>query len=83
MFPKSVLVCLFRIIFLVDLTYDVAWFILGIISNFSILSLSVSYFSASIVFLAATWFMISDELRETLFRHVQSVGVKLRQFKVI
>jgi O-antigen/teichoic acid export membrane protein len=72
-----------KIFALIILTYGMAWFILGIINNFSILSLSVSYFSASIVFLTATWFMISDELRETLFRYVQSVGVKLRQFKVI
>jgi len=67
----------FKIFVLVGLTYGVAWFSLDIISDYSILSLTTAYVGATILFLTGSCFMIGEELRETLFSHLQALKAKI------
>jgi len=66
-----------KIFTLVGLTYGIAWIILNVIGNHSILLLSLAYVSASIVFLAGSYFMIGKELKGTLFSHIQTLKAKI------
>ena len=61
----------FRIFFLICLTYGVAWFIIGLIGAHSIPSLTVAYVVASIAFLTASYFIIGIELKEALIDRFQ------------
>lgn len=66
----------FKILVLASLTYGVAWTLLGIIGNHSILALTTAYIVGSIFFLTGSYFMIGEELSETLFRHVQALRAR-------
>jgi len=68
---------IFRILVLTGLTYGVAWLTLDIIGKYSISSLATAYVGASIVFFIGAYFMISKELRETLFGHLQALKTKI------
>ncbi len=69
-----------RIFALAGITYGVAWFILGEIGNRSILSLASAYVGASIVFLIGSYFMIGEELKETISRLFQALKVRIMEF---
>jgi O-antigen/teichoic acid export membrane protein len=56
----------FKIFALVGLTYGVAGIILGTIGGTSLLSLSLAYSAASIVFLTGSYFIMGDELQKAL-----------------
>ena len=55
-----------KILILASLTYGSAWFLLGMIGNYSILSLTMTYFGATIGYLVCSYFMINEKLREIL-----------------
>jgi O-antigen/teichoic acid export membrane protein len=65
----------FKAIALAGSTYGIAWIILGMIGNYSILFLTTAYIGASVVFLIAAYFLISDELREMLLRILNRSGI--------
>ena len=69
-----------RVFILVGLTYGTAWIALYVIGNHSILLLISAYVGASVVFLIVSYFMIGDELRETLSRLFQSLKAKIMEF---
>jgi O-antigen/teichoic acid export membrane protein len=58
----------FKVFALAGLTYGGAWAIMTSLASFSILSLASGYAFASLVFVAAAYRLIGDELRETLRR---------------
>jgi len=62
-----------RIFVLIGLTYGVGWIILRFLGSYSIPYLASTYIGASIVFLIGAYFMIGDELRESLLQHFQSL----------
>lgn len=59
----------FKILVLVSVTYGTAWIILALSNAFSVAYLFIAYLLASIAFLMSAYFMISNELRETLLLH--------------
>jgi len=69
-----------KIFLLVGLTYGVAWTLLGIIGNHSILAFTTAYIVGSVVFLTGSYLMIGKELRETLFSHLQALKKKIVEF---
>ena len=69
-----------RIIILAILTYGASWLILRTIGTYSILALVLAYIAASIVFLFCSYFLITKELRETLFHYFQLI-LKLKTSK--
>lgn len=69
-----------RIFILVGLTYGIAWIIMSIIGNHSILLLTSAYVGASIVFLTASYFLIGDELRGTVSRFFQVLKARIVEF---
>jgi O-antigen/teichoic acid export membrane protein len=71
----------FRIFVLICLTYGIAWITLCVTGNHSILSLTLAYIGASVVFLTSSYFMIAEELRGSLSKLFQSV--KARIMKVV
>lgn len=66
-----------KIFVLVGLTYGIAWVILGVIGEHSIFSLAAAYVGASIFYLGASYFMIGNELKESLFRLFQRLKTKI------
>ena len=66
-----------RVYILVGLTYGVAWITLGVIGSHSIFSLALAYIGASVVFLIGSYFMIGDELRQTLLSHLQRLKTRI------
>ena len=66
-----------KIFTLIGLTYGIAWITLDVIGNHSILLLTSAYVGASIVFLTGSYFMIGEEFRGTLFRHLQALKTKI------
>ncbi|MBE3128771.1 MAG: oligosaccharide flippase family protein [Actinobacteria bacterium] len=60
-----------KVYILASLTYGIAWIVLEFLDIYSILSLSITYTGATIIFLTGAYFMISDELRETLLKYIQ------------
>lgn len=60
---------------LASLTYGLAWIALEFFGTHSILSLSLAYTGASLIFLIGAYIMIGDELRETLY------GYSIKYFK--
>ena len=61
----------FKVYILASLTYGLAWIVLESLDIHSILSLSIAYTGATIIFLICSYFMISDELRGTLLKYIQ------------
>jgi len=68
-----------RIFALVGLTYGIAWMLLSVIGSHSILSLTLAYAGASIVFLIVAYFLIGDELRGTLSRLFQTAKARIME----
>jgi len=62
---------IFRIFILAILTYGASWFILGVINNHSIFALILAYLLSSVVYLYFSYFLITKELKKTLFYYVQ------------
>jgi len=63
----------FRVYILAILTYGSAWFFLKFLDIHSILFLAIAYIGASTIFFIGAYFMIGDELRETIFRYMQEI----------
>jgi O-antigen/teichoic acid export membrane protein len=63
---------IFKILVLVILTYGVGWAFLKFIGSYSILSLVLAYTGATIVFLTCAYFMIDDELKNTIVKFLQA-----------
>jgi hypothetical protein len=55
------------------LAYGSAWFFLEFLKVHSILFLTIAYIGASTIFFIGAYFIIADELRETVFRYVQNI----------
>jgi len=68
------------IFFLVGSSYGVGWVILDMVDKYSIALLATAYLGASIVFLGGAYFMINEELRGTLFSHLQALKTKIVEF---
>ena len=58
---------------LAGLTYGLVWITLKFLGVPSILSLSIGYTVASIIFLIGAYIMIDDDLKETLLRYIQNI----------
>ena len=65
-----------KIFTLITLTYGLAWTINEFIGNRSILSLALAYAGGSIAFLISAYFMIGDELRNTLLQLPKTLKIK-------
>ncbi|MGD8963516.1 MAG: oligosaccharide flippase family protein, partial [Desulfobacterales bacterium] len=59
--------------FLAGLIYGFAWIFLKFFNVSSILVLIVTYIGASTFFMIGAFFMIGDELKETIFRYMQDI----------
>jgi len=66
-----------KVLSLIVSVYGVAWFSLYLIDNYSLLSLTVAYLIATIIFLAASYKMIGQELRDQLLITSKSLGNKM------
>lgn len=62
---------------LISVTYGIAWIILVLSDAFSVAHLFIAYLSASTAFLIIAYFMIGDELRETILLHLSACISKL------
>jgi O-antigen/teichoic acid export membrane protein len=71
---------IFKIIILTGFTYGATWLIVVYFGAYTLQSLSLAYLGASIVFLIGAYFIISDELRESLLQHFQSLRLVLIGF---
>lgn len=60
-----------KILILASLTYGLGWFFLGMIGNYSILSLAMSYIGATIGYLVCSYFMINEKLREIFSGYIR------------
>lgn len=67
---------IFKIFGLIILTYGVGWIFLGFIGSYFILSLVLTYTGTTIVFLTCAYFMINDELKNTLLQFGETFGIK-------
>ncbi len=67
-----------KIFALIGSTYGIAWIILGVINDHSLISLALAYTGASAVFLVAAYFLIGDELRGMLLRFFNHSKTSLR-----
>lgn len=63
---------------LAGLTYGTAWIVLRVLNNYSLLHLSLAYASATIVFLSASYFLVTNELRTSLWRPLLAFRSSLR-----
>jgi O-antigen/teichoic acid export membrane protein len=70
----------FRVFALIGLTYGVAWVILSIIGSRSILSLSLAYVSATIVYLTVSYFAIGEEFRIKINQLFLSLKARIMEF---
>lgn len=70
-----------KIIILAILTYGLSWFVLVTIANYSIFALTLGYLIASIVFIIASYFLIGQELRQTLSQYFQLIILKVKLLK--
>lgn len=68
----------FKVYILAGLTYGSAWIFLKFINVHSILFLTIAYIGATIIFLICSYFMISDDLRKTLFNYIQVLRNELK-----
>jgi len=66
----------FKIFALIILTYGVGWAFLELMGSYSILSLALAYTGATIVFLTCAYFMIGDELKNTLLQLLKTFRIK-------
>ncbi|MFH1305217.1 MAG: hypothetical protein ABIH74_02300, partial [Candidatus Omnitrophota bacterium] len=66
-----------RFYVLVAVTYGVAWAVHNAVGDYSIPSLAVAYLAGTIAFLAAGYFLICNELRETLLANIKLIKTKL------
>jgi O-antigen/teichoic acid export membrane protein len=62
---------MFKIFALISVTYGTAWIIVAFCEAFSPVYLFMAYLLASVAFLTGAFFMISDELRESLLTHLR------------
>jgi len=67
---------IFKILVLIILTYGVGWAFLELMGSYSILSLVLAYTGATIVFLTCAYFMIGDELKNTLLQLLKTFRIK-------
>lgn len=65
-----------RFLILAILSYGVIWYALTLTNNYSVLSLATAYTIASIIYLIGGYIMISEELKETLFSHIQKIKTR-------
>lgn len=70
----------FKVLVLVGLTYGVAWTIVKLTNSVSLGYLVLAYLLASFVFLTSAYFMITEELRESLLQHFQLLRRLLNGF---
>lgn len=68
-----------RVFALTTLTYGTAWLMLKSTGADSILFLALAYIGASIAFLAGAYWMIGNELRETLLRFLQTLRLRVAE----
>jgi hypothetical protein len=54
-------------------TYGSAWIFLEFLNVHSVLFLTIAYIGASTIFFVGAYFMIADELRETIFRYMRDI----------
>ena len=66
-----------NIFVLIGLTYGAAWGFLRIIGTHTILALITAYVSGSFAFLTGSYFMISEELRETFLRYLRVLKTRI------
>lgn len=67
-----------KIFALAGFTYGTAWVGLRIVNNYSLSYLSLAYTSATVVFLTVSYFLITNELRASLWRPVMVFRASLR-----
>ena len=65
-----------KIFVVTTLTYGIGWIFVEFMGSYSIVSLVLAYTGATIVFLVCAYFMISKELRETLFEYLKFIKIK-------
>jgi len=65
-----------KIFALIILTYGVGWAFLELMGSYSIISLALAYTGATIVFLTCAYFMIGDELKNTLLQLLKTFRIK-------
>jgi O-antigen/teichoic acid export membrane protein len=59
--------------------YGIAWVLVSWLGNTSILALATAYIVATIIYGAVAFWMMGDELRESLFHSLQAVRLKLAE----
>lgn len=62
-----------RIFVLGGLTYGIAWIVIVLMANYSILYLTAGYLGASVFYLLGSYFQISVDLRKTLLARFKSI----------
>lgn len=63
-----------RIFLLILLSYGSPWIVLAFQGNFSLVALTVAYLSGTILFVIGTFFLMGNELRQTLQTHFPRLG---------
>jgi len=66
----------FKIFVLIILTYGLGWAFLEFMASYSILSLVLVYTGATIVFLSCAYFMIGEELKNTLLQLLKTFRIR-------
>jgi len=69
-----------KIFALIILTYGLAWTINEFIGNHSIFSLSLAYVIGTVAFLISAYFVIGDELKETILHYIHTAKLKILEF---
>jgi len=67
---------IFKILVLTILTYGLGWAFLELMGYYSIFSLVLAYTGATIVFLTCAYFMINDELKNTLLQFSKALRIR-------
>jgi O-antigen/teichoic acid export membrane protein len=68
-----------RFLILAILSYGVAWYALALTNSYSVLSLGTAYTIASIVYLISGYIIIGEELKGTLFGHIQKIKTRFAE----
>lgn len=72
----------FRIFILIALTYGIAWVVLSVIYEYSILQLFTAYAAASICYATGAYLLIGNELRGVLTRRLRPLFNVIRGYHV-
>lgn len=72
-----------KVFLLIGLSYGTVYSLLFVFDIFKILSLSLSYIGASVIYLIGAYFLIGDELRKTILRQFRTLKNNWKYYRVI